>query len=219
MATRVYYESSGTPAITPAVDAAWDVSSTLTQAPANTTPAATALTTLSFADSDATDQDVCRYQAVYGPIGAGTVTGAWKFQMRWSERNTAGNLFAAVVCRIFAPDGTTVRGTFIPLTRDETEMSTVSGAGLQNRSMAGTGSDVSSLNGDYVVWDLGAGGDPGVGGDHDFNMSVGSDAASDLAEDDTDTGADNPWFEFATDLPAYVPGSGFVPRLTLLGVG
>ena len=222
MAITCYLESTGTPAITPAADAGWDVSSGMVRYPGSiTTKAGSTLTMVGWDDEVDTDQDIVLAQFIIGPIGAGDVTGDFELRMRGSETGTSQNMFLACVVRVIAPDGSTVRGTALALTRDNTEFVVDSGNPIGNartRRLTATLTTVTATNGDYVVVDVGAGGNPADGfGGHDYDLRIGSSSASDLGTSETATTDNNPFVLFSTDLPAYTP-SGTEYEQSVTGV-
>lgn len=206
MATRIYLPSSGAAAISPSPHASWDdVSALVRRKAVADTPSGTAMTTFEFLDNDTNDRDCIAYQWVLGPLAAQTIASGQtvEFQIRAQEGGVNNNMVATWVIRIIAPDGTTVRGTPVAFGRDGLEFAT---AGLVNRRHTATSAAVSVTAGDYMVIEVGAGGNPGIpsggafGAGHDYRLRVGDAAASDLAEDDTDTDDDNPWIEFPNTI-------------------
>ena len=57
-----------------------------------------------------------------------------------------------------------------------------------------------TVAGDYLVLEVGVGGDPAVGFNHESGMRFGDAAASDLPEDNTDTTDLNPWVQLTDTL-------------------
>lgn len=208
MATRLYLRGTaqGTP-ISPAADSAWEDVSILARCKTSTVKSGDALATIAFSDSNAADRDVLFRQYI-APLTPGqTVTGAQtlKCQVRAIETSTGNNMFTAVCIRIIANDGTTVRKTVTvgPVNRDATELSATT---LTNRAWESTSAagNYTTVSGDYLVIEIGTGGDPGGGQSHSSSLRLGDSSASDLAEDDTTTTDDNPWVQF-TDTLTFVP--------------
>lgn len=225
MATRIYLPSSGAAAISPAFHGDWEDTSIGARLAGVTAPVSSAMSTVEFLDSgpgSLSNKDVLFRQYVVGPVSAQTIAAQTvKWQIRAQEGNSVNNMFTAIVIRAFASNGTTLRGTLLALTRDNTEMAT---AALTNRAFSATTTAVAVSDGDYLVIEIGAGGTPSGGGSgsfgqgHDSRLRIGDAAASDLAEDDSSTTDDNPWIEFADDL---FPAASTTRRYSLptLGVG
>src|SRR5689334_22550776 len=125
MSTRFYLPSGTTAsAISPAADSAWENAGSIVRKVAvKGTPSASAMSTLSFSDGNANDQDCLLLQYVYGPIAAQTIQAQTiNFQARYAETNSGNNLVNTLGVRVIAPDGTTVRGTVLAVTRESFEM-------------------------------------------------------------------------------------------------
>lgn len=208
MATRFYFPSSGTSAISPAVDAAWDGTGTFGFAHRDcvTTKTSTANNVgVSNNDSDNADHDVCVIQFISPAIAAQTISAQTiKSQFLCNEISANSNVFFAICIRVLSNDGTTVRGTVLSLTRDGTEMLNT---GYQNRRFSATSSSVSASDNDRIVIEIGGGGDPLTGG-LDFAILLGDSAGTDLAEDDTTTTQNDPWVEFANTITFAGGGGG-----------
>lgn len=210
MATRIYAPSSGAPAISPAVSASWtSTPGIFDRHAAFTTKQNTGLSTILYiVDGSAADQDHCFRQYVYGPIGAQTISAQTvEASFRISETALGNNLFLTMTIRVIAPDATTVRGTILALTRDDVEPVA---SGLRTRHLSATSSSVDAQDGDYIVIEIGLGGDPGLGSDHNGSIRIGDPTANgDLlaADGDGSEADDDPWFNFAnTILPPGNPG-------------
>lgn len=223
MVTRVYLPSSGAAPISPAYDSAWEDTSAAARLAAVTARISSSMTTFEFLDADLSNRDVLAYQYILGPLAAQTIgaqTVLW--QIRCQEGNSSNNMFTALGIRAVASDATTFRGTLLAVTLDATEIATT---GLVNRAFSATTSSVTVQDGDYLVLEIGAGGDPtgantgSFGSGHDYRLRIGDASASDLPEDDTDTNDYNPWIEFANTITFGGGGGSFTPRLALLGVG
>lgn len=220
MATRWYFPSTGDAAISPAVDAAWEVEGggTGTAFARNklvTTKIASAMTTLTINDSNTDDQDIVMRQYVSDPIAAQTIAAqAIELQMRVSETSASNNMFLTLGIRVVSNDGTSVRGTILAVTRDNTEAAT----SLTNRRLTATSTEVIAQGGDRLVVEIGMGGNPLLATDqHDSSLRIGDADAADLPEDDTDTTDKNPWLEFPNNIS--FPATVRRYSLTLSGVG
>jgi hypothetical protein len=207
MATRFYLPSSGAAAVSPAIDAGWELQvSSFARLATSTVKQSTAMAyTVDTNDGDLADKDKCCRQWVSEPIAAQTIAAQTvEFQIRCAEENSANNLFLALGLRVVSNDGSTVRGTLLAVTRDGLEM-VVDGnldgsSNWVNRRLSATTTQVVAQDGDRIVIEAGGGGDPSAGSAHRHGLRIGDAAASDLAEDDTSTTDDNPWLEFPNDL-------------------
>ena len=213
MATRGYFPSTGAAPISPNVDSDWENTSLLARLKGVTTRISSAMTTVEFLNDTGQNLDIICRQYVFGPFNAATISGTIKIQMRGQEGDAANNMFMAWGARVIGPD-LTVRGELVSVRRDGTEWTT----SLVNRGDSVVPTSVALLAGDYVVVEIGGGGDAtgitgggAFGKGNDFRVRIGDATATDLAEDNTDTGDDNPWIEFTETLVAFAPG--FVPRV------
>lgn len=207
MATRWYLPSDtlATP-ISPTPDAAWEDTSLLIRTTAPTVRRNTVMTARIFTDADATNKDILLKQFVGEEFATGqTVTGsqAIKAQILARQEVLTNNMFFTVGIRIIASDGTTVRKTVLAVTRDNVEAAT-SGTNRQFTATSAAG-NYTTVAGDYPVFELGMGGDPDAGSDHDSRLRFGDDSGTDLPEDDTTTLENNPWVELADTLRLQVP--------------
>lgn len=217
MATRFYLPSTGTAVVSPAYDVAWDNTTFAARLATVTTPSLTAMTTVADNVNIKLDEDHLYRQYVSDPISSQTiVSGTVTFQIRAAESNTAANLFSSISIRVVSNDGSTFRSPdLLSLSRDDTEWA----AALTNRSFTGITGEVDAQANDRIVIEIGQGGDPTGGGNHnDGTMRIGDNGGSDLPEDDTDTNDYNPWVEFSTTISFPVaPSSITVDTLTLAG--
>lgn len=202
MATRFYLPATvvSTP-ISPTPDSAWEDVSAIGRNMMRPKKIGDAMTTVSFGDSDATDKDVILRQFISEQLTPGqTITGGQtlKAQARYKERATSCNMFPVVGCRVI--NGSTVQKTILAVTRgvgNELDATTLTNRGASTSSVAG---NYTTVAGDRIVLEMGAGGDPAAGSDHDYDLRLGDAASSDLPENSTATTDDNPWFEMADTL-------------------
>lgn len=171
------------------------------------------MATVSFADNDDTNKDVLFRQYISQPLVAGqTITGAQsiKAQCRVAERNASCNMFLTLGIRVIASDGTTVRKTVLAVTRDNTEALT----SLTNRQFTATSAatNYTTQAGDRLCIEIGTGGDPNNGSDHDSDLRLGDSAASDLAEDDASTSDFRPWVQLNDTLAFVFTASASITR-------
>lgn len=198
MATRFYLPSSGAAAVSPAFHADWDNTADATRIKCVTTKSSTAMATTQYRDNNNADQDHLIHQWVSDPIAAQTIAASQtiKIQMRCLELDLAYNQVLSWGVRVFSNDGATERGVVIAVQRDGTEMATT----LINRGDSGSSSEVVAQANDRIVIEIGTGGDPQGGGNHDVDIRIGDNDATDLPEDDSTTNDNNPWVEFANTI-------------------
>jgi hypothetical protein len=172
-----------------------------------TTPDSSALSTVAYnpdAADDLTNRDSHHRQYVSDPIKAQTISGTIKGQFQCLETLANDNLFLTLKVYVVSNDGSTVRGTLLPITRDTTtELATT----LTNRNFPSTAlTSVVALENDRIVIEVGLGGSitSGTGGivGHNGSIRWGCNASSgDLPEDDTQTGTTyRPWVEFSQNI-------------------
>src|SRR3990167_3389347 len=168
MATRYYLPSSGTPplASAPAFDADWEDTTIGARLPMPTAKTSTAMTTVSFLDNNGADKDILfrQYQSV--PIAAQTITSQTvKFQIRGTMTSAGDAMFTSIGIRVVSNNGSTVTGTILSVTRDDTLLPAPTA--LTNRQFTATTTQVTANEGDRIVVEIGIGGDPAGGADHD----------------------------------------------------
>ena len=206
MATRLYLRSTDGCDVEPTPDAGWDdILSLYDSMCCSTEKISSAMTTVVVTgNDDQTDGDYLIFQWVSDPLVAQTIQAQTiKLQMRASEISANNNLVLSACVRVVSNDGSSVTGTLLEVTRDSLELTT----SLVNRQFSETCSEVVVGEDDRVVIEVGQGGDPSPQGEHDGALSVGDDSGTDLPENDTETGAFNPWLEFATDTLEFAAGA------------
>lgn len=219
MATRLYLPAStATTRISPTPDAAWEDTTALARIVTDTAKISDALATLSFADNNAVDRDVLLRQYVTKlPLTVGqTITGgqALKFQVRAKERAVGNNMFTTLGIRVV--NGSTVNKTVLVVTRDGVEINEAALVNRQFNANSAAG-NYTTVTGDFLVIEVGAGGDPGGGQDHDYDLRLGDAAVSDLAENNTATTDDNPWVEL-TDTLTFLADTTITPPTTAAAI-
>lgn len=198
MATRFYLPStSAAPPISP-VGSGWDTTADgFVRRKMDTVKTSTAMTTHSHTDADDTDNNCWFRQYIsHRVLAAQTIDiQTIKFQLRGRNPTSLNDQHLAWGLRVIGPD-LTERGTILATGRDDIQLAEGT---ITNRSFPRTSSAVTALRGDYLVLEVGVGGNPAAGG-HDTDLSFGDDNASDLPEDNSTTTALNPWMEFANDI-------------------
>ena len=204
MATRLYLPASAaTVPISPDADSAWEDTTILARANTSTSKLGNAMATVSFTDSDATEKDVLFRQYISLPLTAGqTITASQDILMvvRAKQGASTNNMFIALCVRVIASDGTTVQKSLLAVARST--VLEISETTLTNRRFtwtSNTGAYV-TVAGDRLVLEVGTGGDPTAGSDHDTDLRLGDSAASDLAYDNTSTDDYSPWVEIEQTL-------------------
>ncbi len=206
MATRFYFPSAGSAPITNAVfNAGWNNTGSATRYPLLKQKSGTSMVTHSAnVDATAGARFTCRGQFVFGPLAAQTISGTIKGQCRVRESNAAVNGFVAVAVHIVQPDGT-LRGNCLTVAASDNtaaappEMTTT----LTNRrfqdsaeNFAITLTSQAVTEGDYLVVEVGWR-EADTNTARTMDASFGDNSATDLAEDNTTTTANNPWIEFS----------------------
>lgn len=209
MATKLYLPSDNiAPAFEPAAIGGWEDTSLINYTTMPTIKRSSAMTTASFADASAANRDILFKIFVSAELTAGqTVTGsqAIKLQARCSQVAATNNMLLTVVLAIWnSSNPAAAAKAMVGTVRDNVEAAT----SLTNRQHTTTSAagNYTTVAGDYVVLQLGMGGDPDVGSDHDSSLRFGDAAASDLPEDDTDTTDLNPWVQLTDTLTFIIPG-------------
>jgi hypothetical protein len=210
MATRCYFDSQA-PTVTPAFDAAWEVTgSAVRRGLVTAKDTSHSLETLSAAtalNSPAGAVDVAIIQAVSAPLASGvTIAGAIAGQIRAQESNAAGDLRMQCVIWVMQSDGSN-RGTLIAASAAAlaSEWATT----LTNRSVPLGGSttptSVAAQTGDRIVVELGYRKHESATSSRTGSFSSGNPSGTDLAIDETTTTANVPWVEFTESLSFATP--------------
>lgn len=227
MVTRVYLPSTGTPSISPAFDAGWEVTTNADRRTAVTTRISSAMTNKDGAgDTTTTDQLLRQY--ILGPVGSQTISGTIKGQMRIvNNTGTAVGMLKVAIAKC-ASDGSGVTQILAPTSSSTIETAPPgSTTTLTNRRLE-EGVDDFALNltstgvndGDFLIIELGYKDQSGNAARF-MSINFGDDSGTDLAEDETTTTANNPWVEFSMDITFSGGGPPATPafRLSLLRAG
>ncbi len=226
MATRFYLPSTGAAAVSPAIAATWELTSpNLQRLRCVTTKWNTPVSNwLDDQDQDMLDKDNILLQYVSAPLNGNQTIAAQTVSIciQIREFDLESNLYLSWKVYVVSNDGSTVRGTIVPHRRDGLEFI----LSLRTRYDTLTSSAVNVLDGDGIVMEIGAGGDPNdatadLG--HQFQLRIQDVTAyADLdAVDDVATATYNPWVNFGTDTLVFGAEvtTKATPRLTLMGVG
>lgn len=165
-----------------------------------------AIASTTIAANGTSGNDTLLGQWVSEPLsGAQTITGNIKGQARFNESTGALDARVQVIVRVLQSDLSTVRGTLLAM--DASGLSHEFNTSLRNITMPLGGStalsSVAAQDGDRIVVEIGARQHATQAGN--VIGSFGDSAASDLAEDETTTTANNPWIEFSQTLTFQSP--------------
>lgn len=208
MACRLYYVTlAPETALTPAVDAAWEKSTSLVRRLMAVAPGGNTGNGNGIAGNGSNPNDTIREQFITPPLqGDQTIAGTVKGQMMMFEGAAAANAMTQLGIRVMQSDGS-IRGTLLALhtqaLANELNPTTYRNAknptsGLSPASLT----SVAALDGDRLVIE------PGVR-IHSTNVTnasmryVAAGGGADLPEDETTTTDGYPWLEFSQDLTFY----------------
>jgi hypothetical protein len=233
VATRYYFPSSGAAAVSPAISAEWDIQTGVDRLALVTTRISSAMAdkTTAKGASNQTGQDVIWRQYVSDPIGAQTISGTVKGQIRARENASAANYRMQVLVSVVSGDGATLRGvayagdpeSITTSPTSEFPLSSVANIGTSRQAPRGasqTLTDVTASSGDRIVIEVGYRINATVTTASTGTGIFGDNNASDLPEDETTTTALNPWIEFSNTIapvstgPITVSGSDSVTAST-----
>lgn len=221
-ATRFYLPSIAAPPITPSslLSSGWEAADRDLLAASYPTSQASGFTSVGWSVSgSAADLDRGSAQFIVGtPLAAQTISAQTvKVQIAGREDNASVNAFLDWTIYVLESDAVTIRGTIVPLKRDATEF-VASSSTFTNRGDSTTSTEVIAIEGDYLAFEFGAGGDPTSPGGL-FRLLFGDNAAADLPEDDLTTGTEaapgyNPWIEFTNAISFSGAGDPSAVELT-----
>ena len=201
MATRLYLPYNVTAAISPAVDAAWEKTSSTRYKASHLKLGTAAYEVSNYESVVTTPYDTAVVQFVAGPLQAQTIDGTVKGQMLARESDAAADLCRAMVIRVVTPLGVT-RGTLLAHFPDPIA-SEFSATVPQNREFppAATAlAAVDALEGDYLVIEYGFRAFNASTTSYYGYLTIGAIWGTDLPEDEVEDELLNPWIEFSVDL-------------------
>jgi len=198
MATRFYLPSTGSAPISPDFVADWYDTSLASKLKAVTTKISSAFTEKVITDSNNTDRHFCVGMWVSDPITAQTISAQIVgLVIRSYETVAASNMYVHWTVRVIASDGVTVRGTIVAFSNHTTEI----GTAYCRRYVGPTSTEVVAQDNDYIVIEVGLGGDPTSSNNHNSRAEIGDNSSTDLtASDATETNQYCPWVNFANTL-------------------
>lgn len=208
MATRFYFSSVAVPVNQPGF-AAWTRTTEGVRRRMYTAKDGSAMTSFTaWANTGpAANGSALFLQFHSNPLAVGTVlatTDTVKCYARCLESGANDNINRQPIC-LKVYNGTTLNSTPIALGHigpNTTEWNTSlrSKTFADGDTLAGLGGDYTSVVGDYLVLEIGGQVDATGGTTCTGTISIGCDSATDLGENETDTAANNPWFEISTNL-------------------
>ncbi len=199
MATKFYLPHNtglGTAPISPAFSTEWGVTGSAERAALLLTSGQTAITSKTTA-SNTSVAWVLNRQYISAPLAAQTISGTISGQVRGNSSNAAAVHSSAVSVRYLSNDGTTIRGTGLPIGSGSSAFTTT----LTNR-ITPTGTTLTNVavsEGDRIVIEIGAR-QNASSSNRTATQSFGNNAASDLAFEQTGTAALNPWISFSSNI-------------------
>lgn len=209
MATRFYFDPTLVAPFTPGF-AAWTRTSEGVRRQMGRGRYGTAMSSLTtFANSAAAANASSLLAQFSGPPMmpgiAFATTDTIKGYIRCFESAANDNVNRLPMClKVYAKDGTTLQATLKALGHIGPNTNEwPNAAGITSKTIAD--GDVLDANyttvfGDFLVLEIGAQVSAAAGSTVTASMSVGSDSATDLGENETDTAANNPWFEISRDI-------------------
>jgi hypothetical protein len=206
MATRFYFPSSGTPAVSPAFDAAWEQTGSATRI---VLPRKNTLSVLTAQTNSAaitipitTTQQVLAYQFVSEVFLPQAVGGTVSIVIRCSENANSNNAFLAYVLRAVSADGGMVLGTFgSSMTNAGTEYALTASSATRIFTAAALSTVVCQQQW-RLVMEVGTHAQaPTAAGS--FIQRLGTSGGSDFALTSALTTDLNPWMELSADVNAH----------------
>lgn len=207
MATRFYFHPSLVAPFSPGF-AAWTRTSEGVRRQLTRSKTGTAMATLSGGANAAAAANASILIAQFSgppmmPGIAFATTDTIKAQIRCDESAANDNINRTpLALKVYAADGTTLQSTLKALGAygpNTTEWNNSS----RNKTLADgdtLGANYTTVFGDFLVLEVGGQVDATGGTSVTGNMSFGSDNATDLGENETDTTALNPWFEISRNI-------------------
>jgi hypothetical protein len=222
LATRVYFPSTGSAAVTPST---WNFGAQINPVtlPGSRTKTATALTTKLEATGVTNPTARAMMRFVYGPLEGQSISGTVKGQMLGLESNAGANASLALAIKIIQPDGTD-RAVLLAQTAGDSaaagvELATgsLTNARFLDASEANpTLSTQTATRGDYLVIEIGF--RSATGTTRNISLRYGDTGSTDLTDGDTSSTTDNvPWIEFTDDI-AFLDRTPGVAATTLTGL-
>jgi len=192
--TRLYFSDTGTPGISPAVDAGWaSFLNLIRRSLLSAKSGGEGFTSLLPGQVGVTPR--CHLQAISAPLAAQTISGTIKLQMR--TRFITGSPTSQQGARVLSGDGTIVRGTLLAV--GQYGPATTYAASLRNKTFADGDAltPVVCQAGDVLVVEVGH----DSAGLHREMIEIGAPSGTaDLPEDEVEATQLVPWVEFSASL-------------------
>ncbi len=207
MATKLYLPRiAQTTPISPAISTGWLTAPALIRANAKTVIGSDALGTITVTELTSAINNICAAQYI-APLKAGqTITGAQAIQFvcQFQESGSNNNMNSAFGIRILDSTGTIVRKVLLAPTAEAVEF-VVTPTVHTNRNNTATSAagNYTTVDGDYLVIEIGAGGDPSGSNPHTYSLRLGNSGATFLTANDTGTSStdpNSPWVQLADTL-------------------
>lgn len=219
MVTRYYLPSSGAADVTPSFDGGWFNTASADVLKCVTTKISSAMSNKNVSETTSTaNQDWAMRMYVSDPIGAQTITGTVKGQIRALESGSSGDQRAQMLVKVVSNDGSTSRGTLLAFDTsalsNEFPTSGVTNRKFPKGSSGATLSSVTAQNNDRIVIELGFRKGDTSSTNFASTLVFGDNNASDLPEDETTTTANNPWIEFSMSFAG--PSAGIPNKLVMI---
>jgi hypothetical protein len=194
--TRFYLPSTGAADVSPSFDGGWEETVDADRREMVTAKISSAMTSKTVTTLLSVGDTLVR-QYVSNPLNAVTITANVKLYARVLEALATVDAVSRIVLKVVSNDGSAVTGTLLAIADygGGTEFNT----SLRNKAFADgdTPSSVSAASGDRLCLEIGFN-HAAVISSADF--SFGDDSATDLAENETGTVADNPWLDIGQTL-------------------
>ena len=207
MATKCYLPRiAQTTPISPSISTGWLSAPALIRANLKTTSGSDANATITVTEITSTLALICAAQYI-APLKAGqTITGAQAIQFvcQFQESTSNNNMNSAFGIRILDSTGTIERKVLRAPTAEVLEF-VVTPTVHTNRNNTGTSAagNYTTVDGDYLVVEIGAGGDPSGSNPHTYSLRLGNSTATFLTANDTGTSStdnNSPWVQLADTL-------------------
>lgn len=203
MATKCFLRRTAeTTGFAPTPDAGWEETSSIVRAWLRTATSGDSHADVTITETNSTDRDVLARQYI-APLKAGqTITGgqAVQFVARFQESTSNNNMHSVFGIRVVNIDGT-VKKTVLAVTREANEMvASPTTATARNNTATSAATNYTTVAGDFLVVEIGAGGDPSGSSPHTYVIGLGDNAGTFLAANDTETTANDPWVQLADTL-------------------
>lgn len=220
MATRFYLPSSGDAAVEPAYDGSWTIGVTgWAYYAMPIVKTGTAVAQIIKNDDGSSANANCLFGIYVSPKLAAQTIAAQTVSLAIAAKEPEGqnNLYVAWIVRLFDEAGTTDRGDLVAARRDAAEITTLD---YFARKDSATSTELEASEGDRIVLDLGVGGDPAIGYNHNCELRVG-DISDDMADDQNENVVTtlSPWLNFANTLTflSEGPGAAMTPKTDYWG--